>query len=162
MPPILETTHSHQPKIVTIIIVTHFSPNKVAIVAMVNAGHSVSNTTQECNSNEGTNDINLEHSHVNESVSSDEFFENKKFDWNSDQQGLILGSYFYGYLPTQIFGGIIADRYNPVVSYDLGIVMFSIISLFTLLATNSIGLSGIVTIRILCRDVLEQISGATL
>ena len=119
---------------------------------MVNAGHSVSNTTQECNSNEGTNDINLDHSHANKSVSKEEFFENKKFDWNSDQQGLILGSYFYGYLPTQIFGGIIADRYNPVVSYGLGIVMFSIISLFTPLATNSIGLSGIVAIRILCRD----------
>ena len=116
---------------------------------MVNAGHSVSNTTQECNSNEGTNGINLENSHVNESVSNDEFFENEKFDWNSDQQGLILGSYFYGYVPTQIFGGIIADRYNPVVSYGLRIVMFSIISLFTPLATNSFGLSGIVTIRIL-------------
>ena len=125
---------------------------------MVNTGNSESNTTQECKMDQVTNEINSDHSHANETVSN-EFFENQKFDWNSDQQGLILGSYFYGYLPTQIFGGIIADRYNPVVAYGSGIVMFSIISLFTPLATNSIGLSGIVTIRILCRDVIEFIFG---
>ena len=75
---------------------------------MVNTGHSVSNTTQECKTDQLTNDISLENSNASESESN-EFFENKKFDWDSDQQGLILGSYFYGYLPTQIFGGIIAD-----------------------------------------------------
>ena len=75
---------------------------------MVNTRHSVSNTTQECKTDQLTNDISLEYSNANESESN-EFFENQKFDWDSDQQGLILGSYFYGYLPTQIFGGIIAD-----------------------------------------------------
>ena len=75
---------------------------------MVNTGHSASNTTQECKTDQLTNDISLEYSNANESKSI-EFFENQKFDWDSDQQGLILGSYFYGYLPTQIFGGIIAD-----------------------------------------------------
>lgn len=75
---------------------------------MVNTGHSASNTTQECKTDQLTNDISLEYSNANESESI-EFFENQKFDWDSDQQGLILGSYFYGYLPTQIFGGIIAD-----------------------------------------------------
>ena len=105
-----------------------------------------------------TEDIHSENRDFNETIlSSTENFENRKFDWNSDQQGLVLGSYFYGYLPTQIFGGIIADRYNPVVSYGFGIVMFSIISLFTPLATNSIGLPGIVTIRILSRVVHYQI-----
>ena len=129
---------------------------------MVNTRNSLSNTTQECSAAEVnvTTDITSEYQDFNETIlSSSEIFENRKFDWNSDQQGLVLGSYFYGYLPTQIFGGIIADRYNPVVSYGLGIVMFSIISLFTPLATNSIGLPGIVTIRILSRVVHYQIQG---
>ena len=127
---------------------------------MVNTRNSLSNTTQECSAAEVnvTTDITSEYQDINETIlSSSEIFENRKFDWNSDQQGLVLGSYFYGYLPTQIFGGIIADRYNPVVSYGLGIVMFSIISLFTPLATNSIGLPGIVSIRILSRVVQYQI-----
>ena len=129
---------------------------------MVNTRNSLSNTTQECSAAEVnvTTDITSEYQELNETIlSSSEIFENRNFDWNSDQQGLVLGSYFYGYLPTQIFGGIIADRYNPVVSYGLGIVMFSIISLFTPLATNSIGLPGIVTIRILSRVVHYQIQG---
>ena len=127
---------------------------------MVNTRNSLSNTTQECSAAEVnvTTDITSEYQELNETIlSSSEIFENRNFDWNSDQQGLVLGSYFYGYLPTQIFGGIIADRYNPVVSYGLGIVMFSIISLFTPLATNAIGLPGIVSIRILSRVVQYQI-----
>ena len=123
---------------------------------MVNTRKSLSNTTQECSMSEFniTEDASSVNQDFNETIiSSTEIFGNQQFDWNSDQQGLVLGSYFYGYLPTQIFGGIIADRYNSVVSYGFGIVMFSIISLFTPLATNSIGLPGIVTIRILFRVV---------
>ena len=131
-------------------------PNKVAIVAMVNTEKALSNATQECNiaDNNITNDITLENLYSNDtSSSSNGIFENRKFDWNSDQQGLVLGSFFYGYLGTQILGGIIADRYNPVISYGIGIVGLTIVSLFTPLATNSIGLPGIVAIRILTRAV---------
>lgn len=32
------------------------------------------------------------------------------FDWNSKQQGLILSSFFYGYICTQLLGGYAASK----------------------------------------------------
>lgn len=32
------------------------------------------------------------------------------FDWNSKQQGVVLSSFFYGYICTQFIGGIIAAK----------------------------------------------------
>lgn len=32
------------------------------------------------------------------------------FDWDSKQKGYILSSFFYGYLMTQVIGGILAAR----------------------------------------------------
>lgn len=32
------------------------------------------------------------------------------FDWNSKQQGLVLSSFFYGYICTQFIGGYVASR----------------------------------------------------
>lgn len=34
----------------------------------------------------------------------------KYFDWDSKQQGLILSSFFYGYICTQVIGGFLAVR----------------------------------------------------
>lgn len=32
------------------------------------------------------------------------------FDWSSKQKGYILSSFFYGYLMTQVIGGVIAAK----------------------------------------------------
>ena len=32
------------------------------------------------------------------------------FDWDTKQQGLVLSSFFYGYILTQVIGGYIASR----------------------------------------------------
>jgi hypothetical protein len=32
------------------------------------------------------------------------------FDWNSKEKGYILSAFYYGYLCTQIIGGVIAAR----------------------------------------------------
>lgn len=34
----------------------------------------------------------------------------KHFDWNSKEKGLIASSFFYGYLLTQIVGGVMAKK----------------------------------------------------
>ena len=34
----------------------------------------------------------------------------KEFDWDSRQQGIVLSSFFYGYICTQFIGGIIAAK----------------------------------------------------
>jgi ACS family sodium-dependent inorganic phosphate cotransporter len=36
----------------------------------------------------------------------------RHFDWSSQQQGLILSSFFYGYICTQFIGGIIAAKFG--------------------------------------------------
>lgn len=43
--------------------------------------------------------------HANGSVTFEQYF-----DWNSKQQGLVLSSFFYGYICTQFIGGYIASR----------------------------------------------------
>lgn len=41
------------------------------------------------------------------------------FDWNSKQQGIVLSSFFYGYICTQFIGGYMATRIGGnVVSYQ--------------------------------------------
>ena len=35
-----------------------------------------------------------------------------QFDWNSKQKGVVLSSFFYGYLFTQIIGGVWAAKYG--------------------------------------------------
>lgn len=35
-----------------------------------------------------------------------------RFLWTAEQQGLVLGSFFYGYCVTQVAGGWFADKYR--------------------------------------------------
>lgn len=35
-----------------------------------------------------------------------------EFDYNKAQQGIILASFFFGYIATPILGGILSDRYG--------------------------------------------------
>ena len=34
------------------------------------------------------------------------------YDWSAEEQGLVLGAWFYGFVASQIVGGILADRYS--------------------------------------------------
>ena len=34
------------------------------------------------------------------------------YDWSTEEQGLVLGAWFYGFVASQIVGGILADRYS--------------------------------------------------
>lgn len=44
--------------------------------------------------------------------------ETQEFDWNSKEQGLVLSSVYYGYMCTQILGGILAERFSGhIVSF---------------------------------------------
>lgn len=36
----------------------------------------------------------------------------KLFDWDSTKRGLVLSSFFYGYVCTQLFGGILATKFK--------------------------------------------------
>nr|CAG4645485.1 EOG090X04X8 [Lynceus sp. MCZ IZ 141354] len=72
----------------------------------------------------------------------------QEFTWNSKEQGLVLGSFFYGYIVTQIPGGWLAPRLGASRLYCLGIFATALLTIFTpLIATT--GLIPLVATRII-------------
>ena len=58
------------------------------------------------------------------------------FDWDAETQGEVLGAFFYGYVSTQILGGILADKYGAVNLLAGGLFCTSFFSLFTEVAAR--------------------------
>lgn len=48
----------------------------------------------------------------------------------------MLGSFFYGYITTQVLGGWLAQRYGGKHVYGFGVLMTALLSLFSPLAVN--------------------------
>jgi ACS family sodium-dependent inorganic phosphate cotransporter len=60
----------------------------------------------------------------------------EQFKWSSLEQGYLLGGWFYGYITSQVLGGMLADRYNPVKQFGWGIFITAFLSLLTPLSTS--------------------------
>lgn len=52
-----------------------------------------------------------------------------RYDWNSEIQGLILGSYFWGYIVTSIPGGLLAERFGPVRTIGITTILSGALTL---------------------------------
>nr|CAD7601599.1 unnamed protein product [Timema genevievae] len=52
-----------------------------------------------------------------------------EFDWDSKTQGLLLSSFFFGYICTQILGGWLASRVGGNKVYGIGIAATSILTI---------------------------------
>jgi hypothetical protein len=62
------------------------------------------------------------------------------FNWNSKEKGYVLSSFYYGYLCTQVIGGVIAAKVGGnIVSCDLASVIFGsmLMAFFLLLHFDS-------------------------
>jgi ACS family sodium-dependent inorganic phosphate cotransporter len=55
----------------------------------------------------------------------------EEFQWGQTTRGIVLSSFFYGYLATQVLGGWLADRYGGKVVLGLGVLWWSIFTLLT-------------------------------
>lgn len=53
------------------------------------------------------------------------------FDWNSKEQGVILSSFYYGYLLSLFAAGVLATKVSGRVLYGSGVVCFALLSLIT-------------------------------
>uniref|UniRef100_A0A7G3ATQ9 Sialin n=1 Tax=Lutzomyia longipalpis TaxID=7200 RepID=A0A7G3ATQ9_LUTLO len=74
--------------------------------------------------------------------------EEQEFDFDSKQEGLILSSFFYGYIATQLVGGYLGSRFGGHLMFGLGLGLSSLMALLIpVLAKTSLGL--FVTARIL-------------
>ncbi|XP_050237801.1 ascorbate transporter, chloroplastic [Mercurialis annua] len=70
----------------------------------------------------------------------------QEFNWNSATVGLIQSSFFWGYLMTQILGGIWADKIGGKVVLGFGVVWWSIATVLTPLAAK-LGLPFLLMMR---------------
>ncbi|CAG7730460.1 unnamed protein product [Allacma fusca] len=52
-----------------------------------------------------------------------------EFEWSKDVQGAILGSFFYGFVFTQIPGGWISDRFGGKIALLVTSIIFSVITM---------------------------------
>ncbi|KAB7495011.1 Sialin [Armadillidium nasatum] len=68
-----------------------------------------------------------------------------EFDWDEHTQGLILGAFFYGFILTNIPGGILANYFGGKIVVGVSIFLTGILTLFSPLAARSSGIvfSGI-------------------
>ncbi|MEQ2169954.1 hypothetical protein GOODEAATRI_030278, partial [Goodea atripinnis] len=70
------------------------------------------------------------------------------YNWDSATQGWILGSFFYGYILTQIPGGYLAGRFGAKWLMGFGILGTVLFTLLTPLAAD-LGASYFIAVRVL-------------
>uniref|UniRef100_A0A8C6L641 Sialin n=1 Tax=Nothobranchius furzeri TaxID=105023 RepID=A0A8C6L641_NOTFU len=70
------------------------------------------------------------------------------YNWNTKTQGWILGSFFYGYILTQIPGGYLAGRFGPKWLMGFGILLTVIFTLLTPVAAD-LGSGYLIAVRVM-------------
>lgn len=119
----------------------------VAIVAMVNASHEIGANDSIAALQMVNEDTCFSHfsapsgnqtstENEVEAVKIKEFVEGS-FVWDEKLQGSILSAFYYGYFITQIPGGIIAAMFGPKWIFGFGLLLTSILTIFTHLAAEA-------------------------
>ncbi|CAM1304127.1 Uncharacterised protein g3683 [Pycnogonum litorale] len=73
----------------------------------------------------------------------------QEFKWDSVQQGFILSSFFWGYIFTQIPGGLLASRYGGKKVFGLGILSTAVFTLLTPVTATYGGYHAFIILRIM-------------
>jgi ACS family sodium-dependent inorganic phosphate cotransporter-like MFS transporter 5 len=68
--------------------------------------------------------------------------------WDEQTQGIVLGSFFYGYVLSQMPGGRMAELIGGKYVYGLGILLTSIFCIATPIAAYS-SLPSLILVRVL-------------
>lgn len=71
----------------------------------------------------------------------------EEFNWDLETQGIILSSFYVGYLIMQVMGGFLADRFGGKVVLGLGVLIWSFFTIATPWAAFS-GMIGLLAARI--------------
>ena len=78
------------------------------------------------------------------------------FDWSNEEQSDVLGAFYYGYLLTQIPGGIIATKLGGKFIFGLGVLSTGIFTLITPPAAH-LGVYWLIVIRAV-EGVMEAVT----
>ncbi|XP_046751246.1 putative inorganic phosphate cotransporter isoform X2 [Diprion similis] len=69
------------------------------------------------------------------------------YDWDESLQGLILSSFYWGYVLTHIPGGVMSEKFGGKYSLGLGILSTGILTLLTPVAVESGGAPALIVLR---------------
>lgn len=69
-----------------------------------------------------------------------------EFDWDSKDQGIVLGAYFYGNIATQIIGGILAEKIGGKWVFGFGGFVAAVATLLSPVAARA-GMGWFIAIR---------------
>ncbi|KAE8736957.1 hypothetical protein FOCC_FOCC017587, partial [Frankliniella occidentalis] len=72
-----------------------------------------------------------------------------RFNWDSEAIGLVLGSFYIGYILTHIPGGVIADRFGGKHTLGFGVLITAICTFLTPWACEVGDVAGAVVVRII-------------
>lgn len=69
-----------------------------------------------------------------------------RFGWDGVTQGIVQSSFFWGYLCTQVLGGVLADRYGGKYVLGIGVVWWSVATALTPFAAGC-GIATLAVVR---------------
>nr|CAI5846476.1 unnamed protein product [Callosobruchus analis] len=110
----------------------------VAIVAMVNS------TLQPVDDNTTFDHCPMPNTTSNSSVPDTP----GEFNWDEQTQGIVLGSFFYGYVLTQVPGGRLAEIFGGKLVYGVGVLITAVFTLLSPIAAR-ISFPLFITVRVL-------------
>ncbi|XP_026317478.1 putative inorganic phosphate cotransporter isoform X2 [Hyposmocoma kahamanoa] len=82
------------------------------------------------------------------SVTSDAITE-LQYDWDEPTQGLILSSFYYGYIVTHLPGGLLAERFGGKYSLGFGVLSTAVFTLLTPWTVKIGEAKGLIVLRVL-------------
>lgn len=72
-----------------------------------------------------------------------------QYDWDEPTQGLILSSFYYGYIVTHLPGGLLAERFGGKYSLGFGVLSTAVFTLLTPWAVKIGEAKGLIVLRVL-------------
>ena len=71
-----------------------------------------------------------------------------EFEWSQTDQSSVLGSFFYGYVVSQLFGGLIIEKYGAKWVFGVGTFIDAVLALCSPMVAKS-GTGAYVSLRII-------------
>ncbi|XP_025832317.1 putative inorganic phosphate cotransporter [Agrilus planipennis] len=84
-----------------------------------------------------TNSNIYDHCPANTPTNNTKPSQNGEFDWDESTQGIVLGSFFYGYVLTQIPGGRFAELFGGKLVYGIGVLLTGIFTILSPIAART-------------------------
>lgn len=87
---------------------------------------------------------------MTKSISSSENMTSKvpDFNWNSSEKSVILSSFYYGYVPIQVFAGMLLKYVSPHIVFGIGTAVPGLFTILTPLIATYLPLWVLVAIRV--------------